>query len=157
MERVYAIGGFNGAAVLASVECYDPATNEWQHLTNMVTQRSGCKAAVLEDRIYVLGGYDGAERLRSVECFTPGQGPNSRLQWHRVADMLEPRSNFSVAVMEGRLVVTGGYMQEEGEEGSVCAEVEVYCPATNRWSRGKALQVARSALTSAMVPSWSLL
>ena len=42
-ERVYAIGGFNGAAVLASVECYDPATNEWQHLTNMVTQRSGCK------------------------------------------------------------------------------------------------------------------
>ena len=42
-ERVYAIGGFNGAAVLASVECYDPATNEWRHLTNMVTQRSGSK------------------------------------------------------------------------------------------------------------------
>ena len=90
---------------------------------------------MLEGRIYVLGGYDGAERLRSVECFTPGQGPNSRLQWHRVADMLEPRSNFSVVVMEGRLVVTGGFRQEEGEEGeegSVCAEVEVYCPATNR-------------------------
>ena len=88
---------------------------------------------MLEGRIYVLGGYDGAERLRSVECFTPGQGPNPRLQWHRVADMLEPRSNFSVAVMEGRLVVTGGFRQEEGEEGSVCAEVEVYCPATNRF------------------------
>ena len=68
-----------------------------------------------------------------MECFTPGHGPNSRLQWHRVADMLEPRSNFSVVVMEGRLVVTGGYRQEEGEEGSVCAEVEVYCPAANRF------------------------
>ena len=93
---------------------------------------------MLEGRIYVLGGYDGAESLRSVECFTPGPGfttrpgPNPRLQWHRVADMLEPRSNFSVVVMEGRLVVTGGFRQEEGEEGSVCAEVEVYCPATNR-------------------------
>ena len=43
-ERVYAIGGWNAAQTeLSSVECYDPATNEWRHLTDMVTQRAGCR------------------------------------------------------------------------------------------------------------------
>ena len=74
--------------------------------------------------MYVLGGYDGTSRLRSVECFTPGP-PGTRPRWHQVrpqtvgqpsfhrkaqvADMLEPRSNFSVAVIDDRLMVMGGY------------------------------------------------
>ena len=76
-----------------------------------------------EDKVYVLGGYDGTSRLRSVECFTPGP-PGTRPRWHQVrpwtvgqpfqreaqvADMLEPRSNFSVAILEDRLMVMGGY------------------------------------------------
>ena len=39
----------------------------------------------------------------------------------------------------------------------VASPVRVLTSPSTRWSRGKALQVARSALTSAMVPSWSLL
>ena len=75
--------------------------------------------------MYVLGGRDGTSRLRSVECFTPGP-PGTRPRWHQVmtsdcgpaaiskleyqvADMLEPRSNFSVAVIDDRLMVMGGY------------------------------------------------
>ena len=47
--------------------------------------------------------------------------------------MLERRSNFSVAVLEDKLVVAGGYRKEPGEEvGAICREVEVYCPVTNR-------------------------
>ena len=73
--------------------------------------------------MYVLGGYDGTSRLRSVECFTPGP-PGTRPGGHQVrpwtlcqpfqgeaqvADMLEPRSNFSVAVLGDRLMVMGGF------------------------------------------------
>ena len=76
-----------------------------------------------ENKVYVLGGYDGTSRLRSVECFTPGP-PGTRPRWHQVrlqtlyqpfqmeaqvADMLEPRSNFSVAVLDDRLMVMGGF------------------------------------------------
>ena len=85
--------------------------------------------------------------------------------------MLERRSNFSVTVLEDRLVVAGGYKKEPGEEvGAICREVEVYCPVTNRcgihlhfpslvtrWSRGPALQVARSALKAVSVPRANLL
>ena len=76
-----------------------------------------------EDKVYVLGGYDGTSRLSTVECFTPGP-PGIRPRWHQVrqqimeqpfemeaqvADMMEPRSNFSVAVLDDRLMVMGGY------------------------------------------------
>merc|ERR1719430_2035024 len=117
--------------------------------TSLVTPRSGTRSVVYEDKVYVLGGYDGTSRLRSVECFTPGTRP----RWHQVADMLEPRSNFSVAVLNGRLMVMGGYRQEAGEgEGSVCKMVDIYCSATNSWSRAPELLNARSALACAQVP-----
>ena len=80
------------------------------------------RAIVFEERVYVLGGFNGTSRLSSVECFTPGP-PGSRPRWHqvgsfevnssedlavKVADMLEPRSIFSVAILNGRLFVMGG-------------------------------------------------
>ena len=46
----------------------------------------------------------------------------------KVADMLEPRSDFSVAILNGRLFVMGGDV-----EGSVCNMVDVYCSASNKF------------------------
>ena len=86
--------------------------------------------------------------------------------------MLERRSNLSVTVLEGRLVVAGGFRKEpQAAEGAVCGEVEVYCPVANRcgtvlwsitssvarWSRGPALQEARSALGAVTLARGSLL
>ena len=70
----------------------------------------------------------------------------------KVADMLEPRSNFSVAILNGRLFVMGGYRQDikswdivilmvkinlacRGLAGrpEVCNLVDVYCPASNKY------------------------
>jgi hypothetical protein len=122
---------------------------------------------VLGGRIYVIGGFDGTERLRSVECFTPGP-EGGRPCWHQVAglsrhmlaqvpDMLDRRSNFSVSVLEDKLVVAGGYRQEPGGGGAVCGKVEVFCPTTGRWSRGPPLHQARFALASAVLPRGALL
>lgn len=36
----YSVGGYDGHQCLDSVECYDPATNVWQLLPKMTTQRS---------------------------------------------------------------------------------------------------------------------
>ena len=140
------------------------------------------RAIVFEDRVYVLGGFDGTSRLRSVECFTPGP-PGSRPRWHqvgsfevnspgrhlavKVADMLEPRSNFSVAILNGRLFVMGGHRQDikswdivilmvkinlacRGLAGrpEVCNLVDVYCPSSNKFvpilSFGQDVKMARS-------------
>ena len=50
----------------------------------------------------------------------------------QVPDMLMLRSNFSVSVIEDKLVVVGGYTQVVGAPGTVCAHVEIYCPRENR-------------------------
>ena len=84
--------------------------------------------------------------------------------------MLEPRSNFSVAILNNQLLVMGG-MDADGRD---CNRVDIYCPATNRfflpshlltryvlsnvfvfasrWSRGPELLTARSALACVPVP-----
>ena len=68
---LYAIGGYDGTAHLSSVEKYDPKTNKWSSVSDMLSQRSSMGVSVIEDRIYVTGGNDGATCLNSAECYNP--------------------------------------------------------------------------------------
>ena len=56
-----------------------------------------------KDKVYVLGGYDGTSRLRKQSMGHPFE------REAQLAKMLEPRSSFSVAVLDDRLMVMGGY------------------------------------------------
>ena len=111
----------------------------------MSTPRYEHSAVVLNGRIYVVGGFDGEERLKSVECFTPGPV----MTWHHVADLLIPRSNFALSVVDGKILVCGGYSDQQG---SGIANCEMYCPQTNTWSAVEDLSVPTSALASVVVP-----
>ena len=87
-------------------------------------------------------------RLGSVECFSPGVSGSGRPTWHSVPDMRTPRSNFAAAVLEGKIVVLGGYI-----EPTVSGKCEVYCPTSNTWSDVPDMQLMRSAL-SQVVLTW---
>ena len=54
------------------MEKYDPKTNKWTSVADMLSQRSSMGVAVIEDRIYVTGGNDGATCLSSAEFYDPG-------------------------------------------------------------------------------------
>ncbi len=78
-ERIYSIGGenFNGLfdgtfQILATMEEYDPATNQWHRRAGMPTARSGLAVAVVDGKIYAIGGYSsGSSYLSVVEEYTP--------------------------------------------------------------------------------------
>lgn len=145
--RIFAIGGFTGEEVLNTIEVYDPDLGVWSPTSPMVTRRSGVSAVLLEDKIYVLGGFDGTQRLSSVECFTPGApAAGFRPTWHSVPDMLTARSNFSVTVVEGKIFVSGGYV-----EPTVTGLCEMYCPVTNTWTCLPDMNLERSALNQVVV------
>jgi len=154
-SSVFAIGGFNGTDALGEVEQFNFEEQIWTRYTSLATPRMCHRSIVYEDKVYVLGGRDGTSMLRSVECFTPGP-PGTRPRWHQVADMLEPRSNFSVAVIDDRLMVMGGYRQEAGfpppDFRSVCNLVDIYCFATNSWTTAPGMLTARCALACVQVP-----
>src|SRR5713226_10201813 len=59
---VYAIGGFNGAA-LTTVEAYDPSTDTWQAVASLPSPQAGTPGAAtgLDGKIYLMGGVDGID------------------------------------------------------------------------------------------------
>ena len=62
--------------------------------------------------------------------------------------MITTRSNFSVTVVEDRILVMGGYV---GPEEGVTSKVEAYSGDTRVWTPCPAMRQARSALTSVTV------
>jgi hypothetical protein len=63
-----AIGGWDGARNLASLETLAPAARAFEPAPSPLSSaRRGAAAAALDGSVYVIGGWDGLEYLRSVE------------------------------------------------------------------------------------------
>ena len=71
-------------------------------------------------------------------------------EW-RVPYMMVPRSNNSLAVVQGRLVVIGGYQGTE-----TTSKVEVLDMSSNTWEEVGEMSTSRSALSSGVVTFNSL-
>jgi Kelch motif len=79
----------------------------------------------MQGELYVAGGTDGRmRRLRSVEKYSP-----ERRQWSLLSPMIFPRSNFSMQVVEGAIMVCGGY-----DGTGVLSDAEVYNKEAYSWS-----------------------
>ena len=140
--KIFAVGGFDGQDVLSSVEYFCPIEGVWNDSSPLDTPRSGTTAMVLNNKILVLGGYDGTERLQSVECFHPGL---TRAVWYQVPDMLNKRTDFAAFVIEGNLVVVGGF--------PTYGDVEIYCTEENKWTQGIKMNRNRAALECVVLDS----
>lgn len=60
--------------------------------------------------------------------------------------MLKPRSNFGIAVMDGRLFVAGGF-----NGFSTTIDVECYDVEAGEWSDVRDMEISRSALNCCVV------
>ena len=69
-----------------------------------------------------------------------------RTTWERVGDMSSPRSNFSLGILEGRLVAAGGF-----NGASVSLLVEIFDPETGVWEKGESMVEAKSGMASVVV------
>jgi N-acetylneuraminic acid mutarotase len=146
-DSVVRIGGFTAAnkegedhdlRSQASVALYDPDTEKWGSLPDLPEPRSSLDAAVLGDHVYVFGGWHLA-------------GDSDVSQWHQTAwklDLNDPQAGWqalaeppfqrralSVAAFDGKLYVIGGMRPE----GGPTTRVDVYDPASDRWSKAPAL------------------
>ncbi len=63
-NKVYAVGGFNGALRVKTVEIYDTQTNTWSLGPPMEIRRSTLGVAVLANKIY-------AVRIQKFETYSP--------------------------------------------------------------------------------------
>lgn len=135
------------AVLLACVPSHADATGTWTRLPDLPTARLAAGAAAFDGKLYVIGGCivrDGAVHpIAAVEVFSPATGT-----WETRAPLPTPRSNFGIAIADGRIFVVGGTPTDSRSQTDV---VEAYDPATNTWRACAPLPTARSQVGAANV------
>ena len=150
--KIYAIGGAaatnykkNKPWRLATVEVYDPATDTWEKVRDMNHARAYAALSVVNGEIYATGGTGWpyiqnrpGPYLSSVEVFNPKTN-----QWQERTEMSTPKSEHTASVIDGKIYVMGGYF-EEGEEYKNLSTIEIYDPATDRWTQKPDMLIGKS-------------
>jgi len=173
--KVYAIGGWGydrpeggwesidptmTGQDFSSVEVYDPKTDTWATRADMPTPRSHMTVSALGGKIYAIGGGArivagrSAENRPLLEVYDTATN-----RWARAADLPTPRSVLSSSVVDGRIYVMGG-APSPGPTSSpeellrtlrTLSVVEVYDPASGRWTRGADLATSRGWFSTSVV------
>ncbi len=76
-DRVLVVGGYSytpPADFKSSVESYDPSTDKWSLVAEMLEGRYAHTVGVLNGFVYAVGGTNPS-LLDTVEWFQPGSGP----------------------------------------------------------------------------------
>ncbi|WP_232623055.1 PKD domain-containing protein [Pareuzebyella sediminis] len=146
-DKFYITGGntvgHNGGYVSWFDE-YDPQTGEWTVLADAPRARDHFHSAIVGDKLYLAGGRlsGGAEGtfkpvIPEVDVYDFNNG-----QWSTLAaaqNLPTPRGAPSVAVLNGKLLVIGGEVENEmvyGVEVNDALKItEQYDPATQTWQR----------------------
>jgi N-acetylneuraminic acid mutarotase len=99
--KIYAIGGWNGAAQVGTMEVYDPTTNTWSIAASMPTARSNLVADVKGNIIYAIGGH--SPLLNTTEAYDIAKGT-----WSTKVSMTTARSEMDSARVGDKIYVIGG-------------------------------------------------
>lgn len=127
--------------------CYlDEGVNQWKVLTDLPLKASSSMAgvAVLDNKLYIIGGVQGPHKQVVDSCFCYSVTTNS---WTNISRLSQPRYNFSLIGVDGRLYAIGGEY-----ERMVMSSVEIYDVISARWEFAANLPqpAARPACTTAM-------
>lgn len=74
-------------------------------------------------QVWAIGGYNGLSRLSTCESYSP-----QMFFWAPAHDMISPRSNFGIEVIDDSIMVTGGF-----DGVSTINKVEYYRAENNAW------------------------
>ncbi len=148
--KIYAIGGVPRTRELPrleTVEVYDPATDTWEKTGDINQARSCAAIGVVNGEIYAMGGRGLSETpyLSSVEAFNPKTN-----QWQEITEMPSPKTSHTASVIDGKIYVIGGYVQEEKKYKNL-ATIEIYDPATDRWTQEPDMLTGKSGHTTEVI------
>jgi N-acetylneuraminic acid mutarotase len=112
---------------------YDPAANTYLRMPDLPLIRAGGQLAYLDGKLHYFGGYN-LERTREVGEHWAFDLSNAGAGWVARAPLPNPRSHMGAAVLGGRIYAIAG---QHGHDARLTtqADVHVYDPATNAWTR----------------------
>lgn len=139
---IYAVSHSEVASLNVNLVNGDILCRSWQLLPRphayFTEQQRHFSAVVLDRCLYVLGGdrHDMGHDPVPTACVI--MYDIRQRQWHRRADMLEPRVKLAAAVLKGKIYANGGFTVRR------LATMECYDPATDQWTALTAMHRFRS-------------
>ena len=111
------------------------STKTWTKVTDMYDLRERFRLCAFMDKILLFGGYSvcytsAINRVFQEHTDSCVQFDTKHKQWKEVSRMNETRSNAVCAVLEGRIVIAGGWR----EGNNVLRIVESYDVIADEWS-----------------------
>ena len=147
--KLYVIGGeIDGASTgqppqfIATTWVHDPAVGGWEERAPMPTARSGGGKAVIDGKIYVAGGRPPGGS--AFEVYDPATDT-----WEQLPDLPTQRNHLAMVALNGKAIVPGGRFGP-GAGAERTDAVEIYDPATRRWTSGSPLPAPRGGITGAV-------
>ena len=131
-NKVYVLGGWDSLADrnwISSISKYSSSTNAWQTVARIPDERSKFCACSFMSDIFVLGGTLGSDQLSSCVKLN-----TASYAWEEVASMREVKDDASCAVFEGKLVVSGGFVNGVLDDVDGIRTVEAYDHVANTWT-----------------------
>jgi non-specific serine/threonine protein kinase len=142
--RVWVIGGLVGtekATATTRVESYDPAINSWSTGPALPRPLHHATAVAFRGELVVIGGWE--PRGANLLGVTSGEVLALRAgEWVRYAPLRHPRAAAAAAVVDNKIVVTGGQANDK-----LVKETEIL-PGGLRWLKGADLPTPREHLAA---------
>jgi len=131
--QIYAMGGSDGKAVVASVESYDLTSNAWRDVASLPRSLEGPAAVVDNARIDVFGGFSGQANGGPIyDSHYTYDGS----AWTTGTPLLQATTDAGAALgPDGQVYVIGGF------DTGFLATVQAYDPRAGRWSYAPSLPV----------------
>jgi hypothetical protein len=148
--RVLLAGGFDGSRASDMAEIYDPPSGAFLPAGRLGVPRTGAAAALLPDgRVLLAGGGAGARGALVASSATEVYDPASN-RFSRSGALNDRRyKHAAVTLQDGRVLVVGG--SDERDYSGKLRSLELYDPATRRFTRAGATRAARFKLSDAVV------
>jgi hypothetical protein len=143
--KLYRVGGFaahndedeqHDLRSVADFSRFDPQTKQWESLTPLPEPRSSHDAVVIGDSLYVVGGWQlsGAEENWHTTAWVADLAAE-KIAWRQLPTPPFQRRAIALGHLGGKLYVIGGMQQE----GGPTTRVDVFDPASSKWSPGPGL------------------
>jgi len=141
-NHVFSIAGETAAGISGKVESFNPATNQWESLTDKTTPVADINAIVIGGKIFVPGGRLSDGTVTDVlEIYDPRQD-----RWEQGTRLPGGISAYALAAFEGKLYLFGGW---DGKK--FVDTVYRYDPALDEWREMTGLNTPRGFLGAAVV------
>ena len=145
--RIYIAGGIGQSGqTTAAAFRYDAATDVWERIADLPAGRHHMPLAAVNDTLYALGGLTttGSGFLAQDNLWIYDVGTD---QWAARAALPQPRGASAAGVMDGHIVVAGGY----NDNVQLVDSVVIYDPESNSWRAGAPIPTPRDHLAGSIV------